>query len=98
EEIAYWLGSALAAICSAIAGLSIAADISSSLPHGKIIAARLAIVPALWTAAERCLHLRRLSIFNYTIASELEALGIEVRYGTNVDANTAAARYAAIVR
>jgi hypothetical protein len=98
EEISYWMGSALAAICSAIAGLSIAADINNSLPHGNIIAAGLAIVPAVWTAAERSLHLRRLSIFNYTIASELEALSIELRYSTNVDANAAAARYAAIVR
>jgi hypothetical protein len=99
EEIVYWIGSALAAIFSAIAGLSIAANISDwRPPYGKIIAACLAIVPAVWTAAERSLHLRRLSIFNYTVASQLEALGIEVRYGGHLDPKTAATRFAEIVR
>ena len=99
QEIAYWVGSALAAICSAVASLSVAADLSGWRPPcGKVITAVLAIIPAVWTAAERSLHLRGVSLFNYTVASELEALAVEVQYTTDIDAKTAAKRYADIIR
>jgi hypothetical protein len=68
EEIIFWIGSGAAAICSAVAGLSVAADL-----YGKITTAFLAVVPAIWTAAERGFHLRRLSLFNYAVAAEMNA-------------------------
>jgi len=99
EEIVFWIGSAAAAICSAVAGLSVAADLSNwNSPYGKVFTATLAAVPVIWTAAERSLHLRRLSLFNYAVVAEVTALSLEIRYAPDFDPKAAALRYAAILR
>jgi hypothetical protein len=75
EEWAYWISSSIAAICSAIAGLSIVADASAwNAPYGRWITGALAIVPAVWAALDRAIGLRQLSIFNYGVSQKLRAL------------------------
>lgn len=75
EEWSYWLGSSVAAICSAVAGLSIVANAGSwNEPYGRVITGTLAIVPAVWAALDRAIGLRQLSVFNYGMAQKLRAL------------------------
>ncbi|MFL9829025.1 hypothetical protein, partial [Rhodoplanes sp. SY1] len=80
EEVAYWVGASLAAICSAIAGLSIAANASSwNEPYGKLITGALALVPAVWVALDQTIRLRQLSVFNYGVATKLSILLNQIR-------------------
>ena len=75
QELAYWIGSSLAAVCSAIAGHSIAANLTAwSDPYGRIIAGALALVPAIWAALDRTLRLRQMSVFSYGVQVKLRAL------------------------
>lgn len=98
QELAFWIGSALAAVCSAIAGLGVAGDLGLwEPPLGKIFGSLLAVVPAVWIAADRSLQLRRLSLFNYGVAVEMAALAAEMKYaGMSLEA--AAKRYSEVLR
>jgi hypothetical protein len=99
EEWSYWLGSSVAAICSAVAGLSIVANAGSwNEPYGRVITGTLAIMPAVWAALDRAVGLRQLSVFNYGIAQKLRALH-DAAQGEQLDASTQAVirEYSAIM-
>ncbi|WP_407530465.1 hypothetical protein [Methylobacterium oryzisoli] len=88
EEWSHWLGSSIAAICSAIAGLSIVANAGSwNEPYGRVITGALAIVPAVWAALDQVVGLRKLSVFNYGIAQKLRALH-DMAQGEQLDPST----------
>jgi signal transduction histidine kinase len=77
EEWAYWIGATIAAICSALAGLSVAAGLGDG--SWKLTVAALAVVPAVWAAIDRTLKLRQLSAHNYRFAAANEALLVQAR-------------------
>lgn len=100
EEITYWIGSAVSAIASVFAGLNISINIGQSGNSKETIAvsAILAIIPALWAAIEKTINLRRLAAFNYTVAAQLHALHIELKFNLQATIENASMRYAEIVK
>jgi hypothetical protein len=88
QEWAFWIGASLSAACSAIAGLSIAANLGAwNEPYGRIISASLAIIPAVWLALDSSVRFRELSIFSYGVSTKLRALSLKMK-GQGLDKET----------
>jgi hypothetical protein len=52
QEISFWIGSTVASVCSAVAGVSIAANLHDS-GSGRFFLGTLAVIPAVWAAIDR---------------------------------------------
>ena len=88
HEWAFWLGAGVSAACSAIAGLSVAANISSwNEPYGRIVSATFAIIPAVWLAVDSAVRFRQLSVFNYGVSLKLKILSLKMK-GHDLDDDT----------
>jgi hypothetical protein len=77
QEWTHWIGSGLSAVFSAIAAISVGTGNVSNVWGGEFVVALFAIVPAVWAAIDRAIQVRRLSIYNYRMSTNLTKILLE---------------------